>query len=77
MTNCEAQLLTERAAQRYVPDTEAAAISGLKVSTLRKWRVLGKGPHFHRLGRRVVYNHDQLLRYIESCPGGGHQEGRQ
>ena len=76
MMNQEVQLLAERTVQRYVADTEAAAISGLKTSTLRKWRLLGRGPRYRRLGRRVVYNVDELLRFIENSPGGGGKEAR-
>lgn len=46
------------------------------VSTVRRWRRLGCGPHFVRLGRCVRYALDDLTRYIEqhtctSTRGGG------
>lgn len=41
---------------RYVNDIEAARLLGVAQTTLIKWRQLGKGPPFMRLGRRVVYS---------------------
>jgi hypothetical protein len=71
MMNHDAQIPVERLRQRYVGETEASAISGLKRSTLRKYRVLDKGPCYRRLGRRIVYGLDDLHQWIESCPAGG------
>jgi hypothetical protein len=65
------EISTNWPGQRYVADTEASDITGLKTSTLRKWRVLGKGPRYRRLGRRVVYGLDDLRSWIEACPMGG------
>ena len=41
---------------RYVNDIEAARLLGIAQTTLIKWRQIGKGPPFLRLGRRVVYS---------------------
>jgi predicted DNA-binding transcriptional regulator AlpA len=41
---------------RYVNDIEAARLLGVAQTTLIKWRQIGKGPPFLRLGRRVVYS---------------------
>lgn len=40
-------LLTAKQASEYV---------GLSASTLAKMRMIGSGPSYHKLGRRVVYN---------------------
>jgi hypothetical protein len=34
---------------------DAARLFGLSTITLRKWRVIGRGPRFVRLGRSVRY----------------------
>jgi predicted DNA-binding transcriptional regulator AlpA len=39
---------------------EAAQYLGISASTLSKLRVLGGGPKFHKLGRRVIYTLDDL-----------------
>jgi len=64
-----ARLLTER---------EAAERLGLSVRTLQKWRLLGSGPQFLKLGHAVRYDPADLERYLESSrrrstsePGSG------
>jgi hypothetical protein len=45
---------------------EAATFLRTSVATLRYWRHLGIGPAGFRLGRRVVYQLDELQRWILS-----------
>lgn len=40
-----------------VGEREAAAILCAEVRTLRNWRALGKGPHFRKVGQRMVRYH--------------------
>ena len=47
-------------------DREVAERLGCKVSTLRKWRLLGKGPTYRKLGRMVRYGEADLHAYLES-----------
>jgi hypothetical protein len=35
-------------------DVEAAVVCGVKVATLRKWRLLGKGPRYLKVGQRSI-----------------------
>ena len=44
--------------------TEAANIVRAPVATLRYWRHLGTGPRSFRLGRRILYRHDDLVSWI-------------
>ncbi|MBE7190389.1 helix-turn-helix domain-containing protein [Jatrophihabitans endophyticus] len=44
--------------------TEAAHIVRAPVATLRYWRHLGTGPRSFRLGRRILYRHDDLVSWI-------------
>ena len=49
----------------------AAALLGLKPSTLEAWRCAGRdGPRFLRLGRRVVYRRRDLLEYLARAACG-------
>ena len=43
---------------------EVAEYLGLSVSTLNKWRCLGGGPKFLKLGRAVRYSIPDLQNYI-------------
>ena len=44
---------------------EAAAFLRTPAATLRYWRHLGVGPDSFRLGRRVVYRFEDLVRWID------------
>jgi hypothetical protein len=45
---------------------QAATYLGLKVDTLRKWRLLGKGPVGFKVGGYVAYKTADLDAYLES-----------
>ena len=59
------------AGERLLTITEAAAIVRAPVATLRYWRHLGTGPRSFRLGRRVLYRHDELLAWINTHHDNG------
>lgn len=52
--------------QPLINDKEAAIFLGMSVTTLRKWRVEGRGPRFYRLGRSVRYAIPDLESFRES-----------
>ena len=43
---------------------EAAAYLGLKAATLNKWRVIGEGPPFLKVGRLIQYRKADLDAYL-------------
>lgn len=45
---------------------EVAEELRLPVSTVRYWRVQGRGPHFFKVGRRIVCRRLDLEAFIES-----------
>jgi hypothetical protein len=45
---------------------DAAALLALKPTTLRRWRLEGKGPRFRKIGRAVRYHLDDLASFIDS-----------
>ena len=45
---------------------EAAAYCGSSASTFAKLRLYGGGPHYVKLGRRVVYNPADLDQWLAS-----------
>ena len=49
-----------------VDEHQAADYLSVAVNTLRKWRSLGEGPAFVKLGRRVVYRLTDLERWLEA-----------
>jgi hypothetical protein len=43
----------------------------VKPGTLRKWRFLGRGPEFLRVGRSVRYRVEDIESWLASRPRGG------
>jgi predicted DNA-binding transcriptional regulator AlpA len=46
-------------------ETQAAAYLGMKVSTLRQWRFLSKGPVYLKIGRSCRYRQADLDAFLE------------
>jgi len=47
-------------------DLQAAELLGLKPATLRRWRWVGDGPTFIKLGRSVRYDAEVIEQFIEA-----------
>jgi hypothetical protein len=55
-------------------EREAAKILSCSVAVLRKWRLLGKGPAFCKVGRLVRYSEADLAAFLDANrvdPTGG------
>jgi predicted DNA-binding transcriptional regulator AlpA len=52
--------------RKYLTVGDAARFVGLAEQTLNSWRVSGHGPAYHKLGRRVVYDVEELERWIQN-----------
>ena len=46
---------------------QAAEILGLKPNTLEIWRCHEKGPKYIRMGRRILYDPDDLAAFASAC----------
>ena len=57
--------------KRYLNEKEFEAQYGIRRTTLRRWRVFGKGPRFRKLHGAVRYDVRDIESWIESCPTGG------
>lgn len=52
---------------RYLITEDAAQIIGLSRRTLEKWRKLGKGPRYIKVGRKIVkYRREDLADFMDS-----------
>jgi len=51
---------------KFVNETKAAELLGLKRQTLANWRHKRKGPPYHKISTRVLYAISDLLNYRES-----------
>ena len=45
-------------------ETEVGKILSVKVSTLRRWRWMGQGPRFIKIGAAVRYDPQELKEYL-------------
>lgn len=53
-------------------EQEVSALIGIKTKTLQRWRLLGQGPRFVKLGARLVrYPAAALNEWINTQPTGG------
>jgi hypothetical protein len=66
LMNDEATAVAERMREDPLTESVAAGRLGLKVSTLRAWRVQGRGPAYVRLGRAVRYLPDDLTAFLRA-----------
>jgi len=46
--------------------SEAAAFLRVAPSTLRFWRMKGRGPRWYKLGKRIFYDRSDLEAFIEA-----------
>jgi predicted DNA-binding transcriptional regulator AlpA len=51
---------------RYLSNDEAAHVLKLSPRTLEKFRVIGGGPRYRKLGRRVVYSVQDLETWADA-----------
>lgn len=49
---------------RKLNTIEAAAYLGIRPNTLEVWRVKHKGPRYAKIGRRVLYDLEELEAYF-------------
>jgi predicted DNA-binding transcriptional regulator AlpA len=52
---------------------DVVRITGLSVSTIRRYRLLGCGPKFLKIGAAVRYRPEDLAAFLNSRPTGGGQ----
>lgn len=50
---------------------DLACLTGLSLGTLRRWRLLGQGPRYTKLGASVRYREEDVLAFIEQNLRGG------
>jgi len=62
ITRINDQLLNEQ---------EVARITGLSLATVRRWRLLGMGPQYLKIGAAVRYRPSDLQSWMNSLPRGG------
>jgi hypothetical protein len=57
--------------QPLLDEEEVAQQLRVTVACLRKWRLLGKGPRYVKVGNRVRYSEQDLTGWLATQPAGG------
>jgi predicted DNA-binding transcriptional regulator AlpA len=52
---------------------DVARITGLSVASVRRWRLLRKGPKYIKIGSAVRYKPEDIRAWLTSRPTGGGQ----
>ena len=50
---------------------DVARITGMSIATVRRWRLLGQGPRYLKLGFSVRYHPADVSAWLDSRPSGG------
>jgi predicted DNA-binding transcriptional regulator AlpA len=54
-------------------ERDVARITGLSVASVRRWRLLRRGPKYLKIGSAVRYKSEDISAWLESRPTGGGQ----
>jgi predicted DNA-binding transcriptional regulator AlpA len=60
--------------QELLNERDVARITGLSVASVRRWRLLRRGPTYLKIGAAVRYKREDVTAWLASRPTGG--EGR-
>lgn len=58
---------------RLLNEQQVSEILGVSVATLRRWRLLRRGPRFSKLGSAVRYSCENVMAWLAARPTGGEQ----
>jgi excisionase family DNA binding protein len=61
----------ESRAIHLVNDRQVAELLGVSLATVRRWRLLNRGPRFLKLGASCKYKFSDVASWLESRPSGG------
>jgi hypothetical protein len=54
--------------QKFMDQQELSAfLHGVPVSTLKHWRMTGKGPRSARIGRRILYRSQDVMEWVDKA----------
>ena len=71
MTNTSNSIALKGLHDKNVDERVAAEYLDVAVATLRRWRSLGRGPRYRKLGSLVRYSAADLETWLNARPCGG------
>jgi predicted DNA-binding transcriptional regulator AlpA len=57
--------------EKLLNEREVAAVLSVSVATIRRWRLLGQGPKYRKIGASVRYRSADIAVWVDACPTGG------
>ena len=66
--------MSQETFQRLLNDHEVAALVGVSVATVRRWRQLDTGPQYLKIGALVRYRPESVKEWLAARPTGGDAE---
>jgi predicted DNA-binding transcriptional regulator AlpA len=57
--------------ERLLTDREVAAMVGVSVATVRRWRLRHLGPQYLRIGVLIRYRPGSVRQWLDGQPAGG------
>jgi hypothetical protein len=69
-------VIPENAPEFWNPGVTARVLDISPVS-LSRYRMLGTGPRYHKVGRKVLYLKADVIAYVNACVRGGGSVARQ
>ena len=57
--------------ERLLNDREVAAMVGVSVATVRRWRLLHRGPRYLKIGVLIRYRPESVQQWLDAQPTGG------
>ena len=64
-------VIANKTFESLLTEHDLARLTRLSLATLRRWRLLGKGPRYAKLGARILYREEDVLAFIEQNLRGG------
>jgi len=66
-------MATSNTLEELLTEHDVSRVTGLSVSSVRRWRLLRQGPKYIKIGSAVRYRSQDVAAWLESRPTGGGQ----
>ena len=63
--------MKSNAIEKLLTEHDVANITGLSLSSIRHWRLLGRGPKYIKIGAAVRYKPADVELWLSTRPAGG------
>lgn len=57
--------------EALLDETQVSELIGFSLACLRRWRLIGEGPEYKKVGSRVKYRPEDLAQWVDKQPSGG------